>query len=496
MSDELAFASATELARLVRTRAVSPVELTELYLDRIARLDGRINAFVTVDAAGARAGAKAAEERVTDGTALPPFLGVPIAVKDLHLTEGLPTTFGCRSLAHFVPTFDEECVARIKRAGFVVLGKTNVPEFGTVPYTESLLHGPCRNPWDVSRTAGGSSGGAAASVAAGLTPLAHGSDGGGSIRIPASNCGLFGLKPARGRISAAPLFGDRLAGLSTAGPITRHTADAAGLLDVMEGYATGDPSWAPPPARPFAREVEVEPGPLRLGVVTEWPFGTFEREPLAALEGATRLLDSLGHHLEPVTLPLSEGFRDDFEVVWAAGLAALPVDPARLEPFNRLLFDLGTTCSAARLLQAVNGLQVTARAVIGATAHLDGVLSPTLAAEPLSIGAFAERPVDELFDANAAYVGLAPLANVTGEPSMNLPLHRSPAGLPVGVMVTGRPADEVTLLRLAAQVERAVDWTADRPAVRQSADTSYEPSVRTVRVTESTAEHPNVEENT
>jgi amidase len=463
MSDDLAFTSATELARLVRTREVSPVELTELYLDRIARLDGRLNAFVTVDAAGARAGAKAAEERVTDGDALPPFLGVPIAIKDLHMTAGLRTTFGARQLAGFVPTVDEESVARIRRAGFVVLGKTNVPEFGTVPYTESLLHGPCRNPWDVSRTAGGSSGGAAAAVAAGLVPVAHGSDGGGSIRIPASNCGLLGLKPARGRVSAAPLFGDGLAGLSTTGPLARCTADAAALLDVMEGYATGDPSWAPPPVQPFAREVGVEPGPLRIGVVTEWPFGTFEREPLAAVEAATRLLDSLGHRLEPVTLPVSEQFRDDFEVVWAAGLGALPVDKAQLEPFNRLLFDLGTTCSAARLLQAVTGLQVAARAVIGATAHLDGVLCPTLAAEPLHIGAFAERPVSELFDANAAYVGLTPLANATGQPSMNLPLHRSPAGLPVGVMITGRPADEATLLRLATQVEGAVDWAADRP---------------------------------
>lgn len=462
MDSELRYASAVDLARLVRSKDVSPVELVDACLERIERLDGTLNSVVTVDADGARAAARAAEATAGDPDR-PPFHGVPIAIKDLNLTRGMRTTFGSRALTGFVPDMDDEVVARIRAAGFVLVGKTNVPEFGSVPVTESLLHGPCRNPWAVDRTPGGSSGGSAAAVAAGLVPVAQGSDGGGSLRIPASNCGLVGLKPARGRVSHAPLFGDQLAGLSTAGPITRHVVDAGALLDVMGGYAPGDPYWAPPPARPFAEEAATDPTVLRVGLVTSSDLVEFDAEVVAATEAAAGLLAELGHTVEPFTLPLDEGLVAQFKTVWAAGIASLPIDPATLEPFNAGLYERGCAISAPQLLQAITGLQYATRAVVSASLDLDVVLSPTLAEPPLRIGALEGLDVDAAFERAAAYVGLTPVANITGQPSISLPLASSADGLPLGVMLTGRPADEATLLRLAGQVQRAADWSRRRP---------------------------------
>lgn len=464
MDAELAFLPAVELARMVRARQISPVELLDGCLERIERLDGRLNSIVTLDEEQARASAKAAEASAGDAGA-PPFSGVPIAIKDLHLTKGLRTTFGTKSLAGFVPDVDEEHVRRIREAGFVIIGKTNVPEFGSVPVTEPDLHGPCRNPWDTGRTPGGSSGGAAAALAAGLVPVAQGSDGGGSLRIPASNCGVFGLKPARGRVSNAPQFGDRLAGLSVSGPLTRHVQDAAALLDLMAGYAPGDPHWAPPPAHPFAEDAVTDPPPLRVGLVTTSPLTPLQPEVVAAAESAARLFESLGHTIEPFTLPVNEQLAQWFKVLWTVGIAALPVDPATLEPFNAGLHARGSAVSAPQLVQAVSGLQLASRAIVAASLAFDVVLSPTLGEPPLGIGEMRGLDTDEAFARATAYVGFTPVANITGQPAMNLPLSWSDEGLPLGVMVTGRPADEATLLRLAGQVQRAADWSHRRPEV-------------------------------
>lgn len=464
MDTDLAFLPAVELARLVRARQVSPVELLDGCLERIERLDSRVNSIVTVDAERARETARAAEARAGDADT-PAFHGVPIAIKDLHLTEGLRTTFGTKSLAGYVPDVDDESVRRIRDAGFVIVGKTNVPEFGSVPVTEPDLHGPCRNPWDTERTPGGSSGGAAAALAAGLVPIAHGSDGGGSLRIPASNCGVFGLKPARGRVSNGPLFGDRLAGLSVSGPVTRHVVDAGALLDVMAGYAVGDPHWAPPPARPFAEEAVLDPPPLRVGLVTTSPLTTLQPEVVAAAESAGRLLEGLGHTVEPFELPVDQQLAAWFKVLWTVGIAALPVDPATLEPFNAGLHERGSAVSAPQLMQAVAGLQMATRSIVAASLAFDVVLSPTLGEPPLRIGEMAGLDVDAAFDRATAYVGFTPVANITGQPAMSLPLGWSDDGLPLGVMVTGRPADEATLLRLAGQVQRAADWSHRRPEV-------------------------------
>lgn len=473
MDTELAFASASALADRIRRRRVSPVELVDGYLERIDRLDGQINSFVTLAPDRARHEAHVAATRAGSPGA-PPFDGVPIAIKDLHRTAGITTTFGTASMAAHVPDLDDEHVARLRRAGFIVLGKTNVPEWGTVPVTESRLHGAARNPWAPERTPGGSSGGAAAGLAAGLIPVAHGSDGAGSIRIPASSCGLVGLKPTRGRVSLAPLFGDQMAGLVTPGPITRHVADAAALLDAMRGYAVGDPYWAPPPARPFIEEPATEPGSLRIGVVTSAPPAQFDAATTSVTESVVRLLDELGHAVEPVTLPTSWDLREQFMVLWTCGLAALPVEPGELEPFNAHFLRRGRATSAPRLLRAISSLQLVSRAIVGACWDYDAVLSPTLTRPPPPIGAFADLEPEAAFHAACDYVGLTPIANITGQPAISLPLGWSgPDGqsgrpeprLPVGVMLTGRPAEEATLLRLGGQLERAVDWTRERPPV-------------------------------
>ncbi len=461
--DDLLMRSATALAQLVRDRQLSPVELVSASLDAIERGDGRLNSIVTLEAEAALDAARRAEVATSGAAELPPFHGVPTAIKDLHLTAGMRTTFGTQTLAEFVPDRDDEAVARLRSAGFIVLGKTNVPEFGTLPVTESRLLGPCRNPWDLQRTPGGSSGGAAAAVAAGFLPVAHGSDGGGSVRIPASNCGLFGVKPARGRISNAPLFGDRVAGLSTTGTLTRFVEDAAGMLDCMAGYATGDPHWAPPPERPFAAEPGRDPGRLRVGLATTSPLAEFDAQCVAAAQDAARLLESLGHTVEPFEPPVGEQLRAHFELLWAAGVTALPIDPDTLEPFNAGLHARGRGAHAGELLQAVTALQQESRRIVGAALAYDVVLSPTLARPPLRIGELDGLEMAALFDANVAYVGYTPVANITGQPAVSLPLGWSSDGLPLGVMVTGRPADEATLLRLAGQLQQATDWTGRRP---------------------------------
>lgn len=468
MDDELAFASACELGRRVRDGKLSPVEIIDGYLERIERLDGQLGSYVALAPDRARQEAQAAQARVGSPDALP-FDGVPIGIKDLQCTEGVTTTFGTASMAGFTPDFDEEHVARLRRAGFIVLGKTNVPEWGTVPVTESRLHGPARNPWDPERTPGGSSGGAAAGLAAGLMPVAHGTDGAGSVRIPASHCGLIGLKPARGRVSLAPLFGDQLAGLVTPGPLARHVEDAAAVLDAMRGYAAGDPYWAPEPERPYASELGAEPGRLRLGLVTAAPAAELGAETVAATEAAARLLDSLGHVVEPLELPVAAELRDSLKVLWQSGIGALPVEPDELEAFNAHHLRQGRATGAHELLRAISSLQFASRAIVRASLAYDAVISPAMAQPPVPVGAFADLDPETAFRAAGDYVGLMPVANITGQPSVSLPLGwtgTSPApDLPLGVMVTGRPADEATLLRLAGQLERAVGWTADRPPV-------------------------------
>ena len=458
---ELAFRPALEQAALVRRGEVTAVELTELYLERIERLDPRLEAFVTVCTEDALADARAKDAAASDA----PFHGVPIAVKDLTATAGIRTTYSSRAYANHVPDFDTAVVRRIREAGFVLLGKTNTPEFGTTAFTESELNGATRNPWHTERTPGGSSGGAAAALAAGLVPIAHGSDGGGSIRIPASCCGVFGLKPSRGRVSAAPFTA--LEGLSTSGPLSRSVDDAAAFLDVLSGYEPGDPWWAPPPERSFLEELRDPPGRLRIAVTSTPPIDiAVAPECRVALEEAADLLSNLGHDVFEGRPDWAEpDLMHTFVVVWQVGPALHPVgDPALLTALNRGLVESAQAASAVDYARAVAALQALARRVVGFWTNADVVLTPTLALPPVPIGwqEAVDGAIEQLLR-NAEFTPFTAIVNLTGQPAISLPLHWTSEGLPVGVQAIGPPAGDSLLLRLAAEVERARPWADRRP---------------------------------
>jgi amidase len=460
---ELHDLTALEQAGAVRRREVSAVDLVEHCAARIAALDPQVGAFVTVTVEAAREQARAADAAVAAGEELPPLHGVPTGVKDLNLTEGVPTQLGSRAYAGFVPPLSDVTVERLRAAGTVSLGKTNTPEFGLPCYTETDVARPARTPWDLSRSAGGSSGGAAAAVAAGLVPFAQGSDGGGSIRIPASVCGLYGLKPARGRISNGPLVGD-LTGLPTNGPIARSVADAAAMLDALAGPSPGDPHWAPPPAQTFLSAVGEDPGRLVVGRYATPVLGEAEVHPecLAAFESASALLAELGHEVVDVAPPFGGEMKAHFEVLWSVSAAGLPVAPEQEElllPLTRWLREMGRSWPATRFTAAMAALQAGTRRAVTATAHCDVVLTPTLAGLPAPVGWFREAgdPRAE-FDRMAAWTPFTAVYNTTGQPAASLPLHWTDDGLPVGVQLVGRPADELTVLRLSAQLEAARPW--------------------------------------
>ncbi len=463
-----------ELAQAVRGRTVSARELTQMTLDAIAARDDALGAVVHVAAEQALARADLIDEQaIDDPSELAPYAGVPMLIKDLNNVAGMPTTFGARSMKDFVPPFDDEAVRRLRAAGFVLVGKTNVPEVGSLPWTESLLHGPARNPWNIDHTPGGSSGGAAAAVAAGYLPAAHGSDGGGSIRIPASCCGLVGLKPSRGRVSQAPLFGDQVMGYATQGSIGRRVVDAAALLDVMQGYALGDSVRLGPPGRPYVEEVGADPGRLCVGLVTETPWATPGDEVQGALAIAVAELERLGHRVELLPLRLPPGVLEQFLTVWSASVAANPLPHDLLEPHNQAFAERGQTLSAPQLLQAFTSLQMVSRSVVATCAVVDVVLAPVLMDPPLRIGAYAGADLDEITDAMARHLGLTPVINVTGQPAVAVPVHVSDAGLPIGVQLIGGPDEEARLIRLAAQLEEACQWHLRvAPATTTGAETS------------------------
>lgn len=466
MSDEIAFLPATRQAELIRTKELSPVELTELYLARIEKLDGELNAFVTVLAEEALADAARKEQQVSAGDDLPPFHGVPIPIKELDDVAGVRTTYSSQSFEHHVPDRDAGTVARLRAAGFVIVGKSNAPEFGTIPMTESDLNGVCRNPWDVTRTPGGSSGGAGAAVASGMAPAAHGSDGGGSIRIPASCCGLFGLKPSRGRVSQAP-GGEAWAGFSTQGALTRTVRDSAAILDVLSGYETGDPYWLPPPERPFVEEVGADVGKLRIGFTATAPTGSpVEPDCVAATEDAAKLLADLGHEVAEV--------RPDWEdpdltpmfitVVQTGSAYYRGADLDKLEPLNRMLADGGIATTSLDYVRALEGLKALSRRVVALWDDYDVIVTPTLAMTPPKTGWIRDQadPFMQLAFAGAM-IPFTPGANITGQPAASVPLHWTDDGLPVGVQLIGPPAGDALLFRLSAQLEDAKPWSMRRP---------------------------------
>ena len=378
------------------------------------------------------------------------------------------TELGSATMKGYVPDVSDEVVLRLERAGLVSLGKTSTPEFGSPCYTEPDNAPPSRTPWDLDRMAGGSSGGAAAAVAAGLVPVAQGSDGGGSIRIPASCCGLFGLKPSRGRVSGSPMYGDPV-GLGTAGPLARTVRDAAALLDVLAGPAVGDPYWAPPPPTSFLAACDVEPGRLRIArfltpVIADAPL---HPAVVDAYESATRLLVSLGHDVEEIDVPVPPEAVATFETCWAV-LTALSVAPPGTEhllrPLTAWLQERGRAVSGPEFGLAVGEARRIASRAVRTLAPYDAVLTPTLAQPPLRIGEIRDDadPARD-FENQKAFTPWTSAWNLTGMPAVSLPLHVTDDGLPVGVMLAGRPAEEHVLLGLSAQVEAAAPWVDRRP---------------------------------
>jgi amidase len=463
--------TALEQAAAVRSREVSPTELVEHALRRVEALDAGLGAFLTVTPERALAGARRAERRLREGGELPPLLGVPTAVKDLNNTAGVRTTFGSTVLADNVPTVDDAVVTRLAEAGTISIGKTNTPEFGFPCYTDNALVGPARCPWDPGRLAGGSSGGAAVAVAAGMLPVAQGSDGGGSIRIPASINGLVGLKPTRGRVSNAPLGGD-VTGLGTNGPLARTVRDAAVLLDAMAGPVTGDPAWAPPlpPGETFLGAPDRPVGRLRIGRYLELPMADAGLEPAvqAAFDDAARLLEQLGHEVEDVPAGLlGPVVLTAFERVWSLSGTLLPVPPERageLRPLTRELRARGLALSAQQAMEALTALRLFARRFVTATDRYDVLLAPVTTMTPRPLGWFdADGDGAADFERQKRYAAFAAVFNVTGQPAVSVPLHWTDDGLPVGTMLVGRPADEVTLLALAAQLEAAHPWAHRHP---------------------------------
>jgi len=447
---------ALALAARVRAGEVSARELTEEAIRKIEATNPRFNFLVTDSFEQALAATP------VDG----PFAGVPMLVKDLNETAGIRTTFSSRAFADYVPASDSATVRRIKDAGFVILGKSNTPEFGITAVTESDLNGACRNPWNPERTPGGSSGGAAAAVAAGTIPLAHGSDGGGSIRIPASCCGLFGIKPSRGRVSPAPFVSGSLE-LSQSGPISVSVRDAAAFLDVLAGYEAGDAHWAPPPARPFLAEVGADPGRLRIAFTTE-PAIPYPVEPalVEVARAAADALAELGHDVIETTPPwVDEAALSAFAKLWQLTPALYPVqDESQLMPINRALAQAARETSSVVFAQAVAALQRAARRIVAFWDDVDIVLTPGLAKLPVPIG-WVFEPDDpwEQFARGGQFTPFTPIVNITGQPAAAVPFAVVD-GLPVGVQLIGPPAGEAILLRLAAQMEEAHPWSQRLPS--------------------------------
>jgi amidase len=472
-ADEFASLDATGLGGLVRRKQVKAIELVEAAIERIERLNPALNAVVTPMFEQAR---EAAAGKLTDGL----FTGIPFLLKDLGAPfAGVRMTMGSAFLRNFAPDHDSELVARLKRSGLIIVGKTNTPELGILPTTEPRLFGASHNPWDTNRTPGGSSGGSAVAVAARIVPMAHGNDGGGSIRIAASCCGLFGLKPTRARNPLGPDFGDIFSGLAIDHAVTRSVRDSAALLDATAGPDVGDPYWAPPPARPFLQEVGADPGKLRIAFTTATLAGVeVHADCISAVRDAASLCADLGHEVVETAPQINEELvTQSFMTLWSAG-CAWTIDGLGLvtgqtptqdkfEPLTWALYEMGRQQSASSYLLSLTLLQRVARDIARFFLKYDVMLTPTLGEPPVPLGTFdspPENPLQGLRRAEA-FVPFTPICNVTGQPAMSVPLYWNAQGLPVGVHFVGRFGDEATLFRLAAQLEAARPWASRRPPV-------------------------------
>lgn len=463
------------LAELVRNGEVTPAELLEDALAGIDAVNTELNGVTARLDELARA-------EIAAGLADGPFTGVPILLKELGIqSKGTPSRCGSKLTEHLVAVADSELMRRLRAAGFVTAGMTATPEFGFNPTTESVFYGPTHNPWDLSRTPGGSSGGSAAMVAAGVLPLAHANDAGGSIRVPAACCGLVGLKPTRGRVPTGPGYGDWLHGYAIELALTRTVRDTAAMLDAVQGPDIGPPNIIAPPARPYLEECGRAPGRLRIG----WTGTAINRCAIhphisAALENTVTLLESLGHELVAVELDIDwSHYFEQLVVLWSSNVAwsidavanAMKRTPS-LENLERVTWELyryGRSLSASDVQNALANFNVVCRQTGAMFEQFDVLLTPTLAQPPLKLGTLDQNAIGvdtrewtrQVFD----WIPFTPLFNTTGQPAMSLPLQWSPDGLPIGMQFAAKLNDEATLIRLAAQLESAQPWLARKPDI-------------------------------
>jgi amidase len=481
MSDAWAEMDATGQAEAVRRGDASPLELVEAAIARIEALDPKLNAVIHESFERARSEAAEAETKLPDG----PFRGVPFLLKDLACGNraGDPIHWGTRFLkdAKFCATTSSNIVRRFLAAGLVVVGRTNVPELGAWSITESDAYGPCRNPWNTDHASGGSSGGAAAATAAGLVPFAHASDGGGSIRNPASQCGLVGLKPSRGRVSLGPDIADSWAGMTFEFAVTRSVRDAATLLDCVSGPMIGDPYAAWPPVRPFADEVGTDPGVLRVGLVEQQLDGEpLHPECAQAVQRTARQLEALGHRVEvatPDALSSDALLPHVLNVISASQardvahfeeLLGRPLGPEDLDADNWRITEMGRAVSASQFIEATEAYNRFRREMLQWWADgFDLLLTPTITRPSPRVGEIVpspDAPLDAFMRSGALLSFCVPF-NITGQPAISLPIHVSAEGLPVGVQLVAAADGEDQLIRIAAQLEEAVGWREQRPPI-------------------------------
>ncbi len=474
--EEYAKYDAVGLARLIAQKDVSPTELLDVALARLNAVNPAINAVVRTLEDEARRSIKA-------GLPPGPLAGVPFLLKDIAAQmRGLPTSQGSRLFADLPAADDSAIVRAYRKAGLVLFGKTNTPEFGLAATTEPQLFGPARNPWNTERITGGSSGGAAAAVAAGIVPAAHASDGGGSIRTPASCCGLFGLKPSRGRVSMSPA-GEGWGGLSAQHVVTRSVRDSAMLLDIECQPEPGDPYWLPPPARPFVEKAGREPGKLRIGFSTAaLTWGTSDPQCVRAVRETAALCEALGHQVEDIVLPGNfQMMAMAVNVVVGANIAALlereagrrgaPIREDEVEKLTWLVYQEGRRTTSIKYAEAMYTLHGFGRTFCGAFEKHDVILLSTNCRVPYPLG-YMDTNADDLTDYSERLYSFMPNTqpfNVAGLPAASLPLGWSDDGLPIGVQIAARMGEEALLLRLAAQIERAKPWKDHRPPLKDPA---------------------------
>jgi amidase len=459
------------LAELVRTRQATPADLVEAAIERVETLNPKLNAVVHKMYDEAR-------RRVAAGLPSGPFTGVPYLLKDLgQLYAGEPLSNGSHLFDGFVPDHDGTMTQRLKAAGLVILGKTSTPEMGLASTTEPRRFGPCRNPWDLSRSTGGSSGGSAAMVAAGALPAAHATDGGGSIRIPAAHCGLFGLKPTRIRTPMGPDISESMSGFGIGHAVTRTVRDSAALLDATHGPEVGDPYSCPPPLRPFLDEVTADPGRLRIAVSTRAPAGTpVDPECVRGVEDAAKLCAELGHTVEEAAPEFSaEAAIACWRAIAAAHvrnniemrLAALgrPLRQGDVETVTQLWAEEGARLTGAQYARATLMQQAITRSFGRFFQTHDILLTPTMADPPQPLGTYdmMSSDLDDYISRSLAHTAFTPQFNIVGCPAMSVPLHWTAAGLPVGVHFGAGFGNEAVLFRLAGQLERARPWRDRHP---------------------------------